>query len=93
MDQQGLVERAQRGDLMDAFALLAGIAVGRLDAVDRLVLRDRELARDAVQDALVRAWRDLPGLRDPARYNARPHRLTSTPASTSPGDTDASASR
>ena len=35
-----------------------------------------ELARDAVQDALFRAWRDLPGLRDPDRFDAWLHRLT-----------------
>ncbi len=75
MDQRGLVERAQRGD-HDAFASLAGAAAARLDAVARLILRDSELARDAVQDALMRAWRDLPGLRDPDRFDAWLHRLT-----------------
>ena len=75
MDQQGLVERARAGD-HDAFAVLAGAAVARLDAAARLILRDRELARDAVQDALFRAWRDLPGLRDPERFEAWLHRLT-----------------
>ena len=39
------------------------------------IIRDRDLARDAVQDALVRAWRDLPGLRDPDRFDAWLHRL------------------
>lgn len=74
MDQRGLVERAQRGD-HDAFATLAGVAVARLDAAARLILRDRELARDAVQETLVRAWRDLPALRDAARFDAWVHRL------------------
>ncbi len=46
-----------------------------MDAAARLILRDRELARDAVQNALVRAWRDLPGLRDPERFDAWLHRL------------------
>ena len=36
-------------------------ALARLDAAARLILRDPELARDAVQEALIRAWRDLPG--------------------------------
>ena len=75
MDQPGLVRRAQQGD-HDAFALLADAAVARLDAAARLILRDAELARDAVQEALVRAWRDLPGLRDPERFDAWLHRLT-----------------
>ena len=75
MDQRGLVERAKRGD-HDAFTELARGAVTRLDRVARLVLRDPELARDAVQEALIRAWRDLPGLRDPDRFDAWLHRLT-----------------
>ncbi len=74
MDQRGLVERAQRGD-HDAFAVLAGAAIARLDAAARLILRDPELARDAVQEALVRAWRDLPTLRDVERFDAWLHRL------------------
>jgi RNA polymerase sigma-70 factor (ECF subfamily) len=75
VDQRGLVERAREGD-HDAFAAVAGAALARLDAAARLILRDRELARDAVQDALIRAWRDLPGLRDPDRFNAWLYRLT-----------------
>ena len=69
MDQRDLVERAKRGD-HDAFAVLAGAAVARLDAAARLILRDPELARDAVQDGFLRAWRDLPALRDPDRFEA-----------------------
>ena len=49
--------------------------LARLDAAARLILRDSELARDAVQEALIRAWRDLPGLRDPDRFDAWLHRL------------------
>ena len=75
MDQRGLVERARGGD-HDAFAVLARGAIARLDAAARLILRDRELARDAVQEALIRAWRDLRGLRDPERFDAWLHRLT-----------------
>jgi RNA polymerase sigma-70 factor (ECF subfamily) len=74
MDQRGLVERAQRGD-HDAFATLVHVAVARLDAAARLIVRDRELARDAVQDTLMAAWRNLPGLRDPDRFDAWLHRL------------------
>jgi RNA polymerase sigma-70 factor (ECF subfamily) len=69
-----LVERAREGD-REAFAVLARAAAARLDAAARLILRDRELARDAVQEALIRAWRDLPGLRDPEKFNAWLHRL------------------
>jgi len=74
VDQRTLVERARKGD-RDAFAVLARAAAARLDAAARLILRDRELARDAVQEALIRAWRDLPGLRDPERFDAWLHRL------------------
>lgn len=74
MDQQGLVERARGGD-HDAFGLLVGASVARLDSLAWLIVRDRELAHDAVQDALLRAWRDLPGLRDPARFDAWLHRI------------------
>jgi RNA polymerase sigma-70 factor (ECF subfamily) len=75
VNQRVDVERAKRGD-HDAFAALVGAAIVRLDAAARLILRDRELARDAVQDAMMRAWRDLPGLRDPDRFDAWLHRLT-----------------
>ena len=75
VDQRELVERAMRGD-HDAFAILAGRLVARLDAAARLILRDPELARDAVQDGLIRAWRDLPGLRDPEAFDGWLHRLT-----------------
>ena len=69
MDQRELVRRAQRGD-HDAFAVLAGAFVARLDAAARLMLRDHDLARDAVQDGFIRAWRNLPSLRDPDRFEA-----------------------
>ena len=75
VDQQRLVERAREGD-HDAFAELARATVVRLDEAARLILRDPELARDAVQEALLRAWRDLRKLRDPARFEAWLHRLT-----------------
>jgi RNA polymerase sigma-70 factor (ECF subfamily) len=75
VDQRGLVERAREGD-HDAFTVLIDLSIARLDTAARLVLRDRELARDAVQETLIRAWRDLPGLRDPDRFDAWLHRLT-----------------
>ncbi len=72
--QLELVERARRGD-HDAFAVLARTAVFRLDAAARLILRDPDQAKDAVQETLVRAWRDLPTLRDADRFDAWLHRL------------------
>ena len=56
MHQQELVERAGRGD-HDAFALIVHGSIVRMEAVARLVLRDPELARDAVQDAYIRRTR------------------------------------
>jgi RNA polymerase sigma-70 factor, ECF subfamily len=75
VDQRSLVIRAGEGD-HDAFAALVRGIIARLDAAARLILRDPELARDAVQDALVHAWHDLPGLRDPDRFDAWIHRIT-----------------
>ena len=74
MDQRGLVERAQRGD-HDAFTALAGATIARLDAAARLIVRDHDLARDAVQDTLVRCWRDLPTLRDVVAFDGWLHKL------------------
>jgi RNA polymerase sigma-70 factor (ECF subfamily) len=75
VDQRELVERAGRGD-HDAFAALVGASIAQLEAFARLILRDPELARDAVQEAYIRAWRDLRSLRDPDRFDAWLHRLT-----------------
>ena len=75
MDQRQLVERARKGD-HDAFAELVRASVARLDTAARLILRDNELARDAVQEGLFRAWRDLRGLREPDRFDAWLYRLT-----------------
>lgn len=69
-----LVVRARGGD-RDAFARLASLSFTRLDATARLITRDHERAKDAVQEALARAWRDLPGLRDPDRFEAWLQRL------------------
>jgi DNA-directed RNA polymerase specialized sigma24 family protein len=49
VEQRRLVERARGGD-HDAFSELARDAVVRLDRAARLILRDPELARDAVQE-------------------------------------------
>jgi RNA polymerase sigma-70 factor, ECF subfamily len=72
--QRDLVVRAQRGDL-DAFSTLTAGRTARLYAAARLILRDDEQAADAVQDALLQAWLDLRGLRDPDRFDAWIHRL------------------
>jgi RNA polymerase sigma-70 factor (ECF subfamily) len=72
--QDELVRRAQQGD-REAFGALVHACIARLHASARLIVRDAELAEDAVQDALVEAWRDIRGLRDPDRLDAWLHRL------------------
>jgi RNA polymerase sigma-70 factor (ECF subfamily) len=69
-----LIGRAQHGD-EQAFASLALAAGDRLHAVANRILRDTELAEDATQQALLTIWRDLPQLRDPARFDAWSYRL------------------
>jgi len=67
--QLALVERARAGD-QEAFASLARGAGDRLLAIAYRILRDLHRAEDAVEAALVNAWRDLPTLRDADRFEA-----------------------
>jgi RNA polymerase sigma-70 factor, ECF subfamily len=69
-----LVQAAQRGD-QAAFVDLISPRSDRLYAIAHRILRDIDRAEDALQDALVIAWRDLRGLRDPDRFDAWLHRL------------------
>lgn len=69
-----LVEAARAGD-HEAFEALAVSSVDRLYGIARLILRDQHQAEDAVQECIVRAWRDLPKLRDADRFDAWLHRL------------------
>ena len=64
-----LVEAAQRGD-QSAFVDLVRATGDRLFALAYRILRDVDRAEDALQDALVIAWRDLRGVRDPDRFDA-----------------------
>ena len=72
--QRDVVEAARGGD-HEAFEALAIAAGDRLFAIAVLILRDRQRAEDAVQEALVHAWRELPRLRDSERFDAWLHRL------------------
>ena len=72
--QAGLVERARDGDEL-AFAALVDVAGGRCYAIAYRILRDVERAQDAVQQAFLLAWRELPKLRDPERFDVWLHRL------------------
>jgi RNA polymerase sigma-70 factor (ECF subfamily) len=69
-----LVEAASKGD-QAAFIDLIRPRTSRLFAVAQRILRDVDRAEDALQDALVIAWRDLRGLRDPDRFDAWLRRL------------------
>jgi RNA polymerase sigma factor (sigma-70 family) len=69
-----LVIHARNGD-QQAFAMLADSYYGRLHQVAFRILRDRPAAEDATQQAILLMWRDLPRLRDPARFEAWSHRL------------------
>jgi RNA polymerase sigma-70 factor (ECF subfamily) len=74
-ESAAVVTRAMHGD-HDAFATLIGLATNRLYALACLILRDTDRAEDAAQEAIVRAWRELPRLRDPEKFDAWLRRLT-----------------
>lgn len=72
--ERALVELAQGGD-EEAFASLIRMAGDRLMAVAFRILRDADRAEDAVQQAIVSAWRELPTLRDPDRFGGWLYRV------------------
>jgi RNA polymerase sigma-70 factor, ECF subfamily len=83
--QRELVVRAQRGDL-EAFSSMTLACSDRLFAVARLILRADDRAADAVQDALLQAWLDIRGLKDPDRFDAWVYRLLVRACYRSAGD-------
>ena len=70
----GLVERARNGD-EDAFTELVDMDGDRCYAIAYRILRDVDRAKDAVQQAFLLAWRELPRLRDPERFDVWLYRL------------------
>ena len=72
--QSDLVRRAQRGD-EEAFAALVPAVTDRLLGIAYRILRDPDAAEDATQQALLIAWRKLPSLREPDRFDAWLYRL------------------
>ena len=72
--QDGLVAQAQRGDA-EAFDALARMVGDRCLAIAVRILRDIDLAEDAVQGALITAWTELRTLRDPTRFEQWLHRI------------------
>jgi RNA polymerase sigma-70 factor (ECF subfamily) len=73
--QRELVQRAMDGDI-DAYADLVKASHPRLFGIAHLILRDADRAQDAVQDALLLAWRHVRSLRDPDAWDAWLRRLT-----------------
>ena len=71
---RALVERAQSGD-RNAYEALARASAPRLYATAYRIVRDGDLADEAVQQTLVQMWRELPSLRDPDRFAAWTYRL------------------
>jgi RNA polymerase sigma-70 factor, ECF subfamily len=63
-----LVAAARHGD-QAAFMDLVRSRSDWLFGIALNILRDIDRAEDALQDALVIAWRDLPSLRDPDRFD------------------------
>ena len=74
MTKSELVRLARDGD-RDAFDILLADVIDHLYRIARLILRDYDSAEDAVQEALVHCWRDLPGLRDTDKFDAWLNRL------------------
>lgn len=69
MVDRDLVVRAQQGDA-DAFELIVRASLDSCYLTCANVLHSPDDALDATQDALVAAWRRLPSLRDPDRFDA-----------------------
>ena len=69
-----LVIQAKQGD-REAFDALARVAGDRCMAIAFRILRDFDHADDAVQAALLTAWRDIRALRDPELFEPWLHRI------------------
>lgn len=74
MTKSELVRAAREGD-REAYDRLLVDVIDHLYRIARLILRDFDSAEDAVQEALVRCWRDLPALRDVDRFDAWLNRI------------------
>jgi RNA polymerase sigma-70 factor (ECF subfamily) len=72
--ERHLVDMARQGDRI-AFGELAMGLGDRLHAVAHRILRDRDLAGDVTQQALVKIWQELPRLRDVDRFDGWAYRV------------------
>lgn len=71
---RALVDRARTGDV-EAFDALARSVGDRCMGIAFRILRDTNLAEDAVQAALIVAWREIRNLRDAERFEPWLHRI------------------
>jgi len=71
---RAIVDQARQGD-EEAFGALVREIGDRCIFIAHRILRDSNLAEDAVQVALVQVWRELPALRDLDRFEAWLHRI------------------
>lgn len=71
---RALVDQAKRGD-GEAFDALARTVGDRCMAIATRILRDGDRAEDAVQAALIVAWRELRTLRDSDLFEPWLHRI------------------
>jgi len=69
-----LVVRAQQGDQGSFDALACGVW-GRLYQLALRILRDETMAEEATERAVVDIWRNLPSLREQARFEAWSYRI------------------
>jgi RNA polymerase sigma-70 factor (ECF subfamily) len=74
MDQRELIRRAAGGE-HDAFDALVRLVSSRLYGIAYRILRDQYRAEDALQQALIAIWNELPRLRDPDRFDAWTYRV------------------
>lgn len=73
-DERAILERLRRRDEL-AFELLVRRYSGRMLAVARRLVRDEEEARDAVQDALLSAFRSMPRFEGGSQLGTWLHRI------------------
>ena len=76
--ETSLVERARQGD-NEAFATLVDARLAATFRTTLAILGNEADARDATQEIFLRAWRDLPDLREPDRFAASFDKSWSTP--------------
>jgi RNA polymerase sigma-70 factor (ECF subfamily) len=75
LDIASLVDAARDGDGA-AFTELVRLHQHEVFTLAVRLVADRELAADVAQEALVRAWRALPGFRGDAKFSTWLHRIT-----------------